>query len=112
MLIIDAAELLTHVKLVQVSDNLEKYQPLEEQDIEKVNAGFNLNNSWLSEPVTAINAGDRLYTRMERETLSRFPKTRAVLFTIRTHMKPLSRFRHKPQNVSPSAWQFCLGNHR
>lgn len=71
-----------------------------EEDIEQVNAGVSLNIKWQSEPITAQNAGDRLLTRMERETLSRLPKTGAILFTIRTHMKPLSRFQKMPCKVS------------
>lgn len=34
-------------------------------------------------------APDDLYVRVERETLRRFPRTRAVLFTIRTFVSPL-----------------------
>ena len=85
--------------LLQISDNPAKFQPLVEADIEQVNAGINLNEQWNSEPITADNAGHRLVTRMERETLSRFPKSRAILFTIRTHMKPLSRFQEMPDKV-------------
>lgn len=86
---------------MQISDNPEKFQPLVEEDIEQVNAGVNLNESWQQQPVTAENAGERLCTRMERETLSRLPRTRATLFTIRTYMKPLGRFRAKPDQVIP-----------
>ena len=32
---------------------------------------------------------DRLFLRVERETLRRFPRTRAVLFTIRTYVTPI-----------------------
>ena len=85
---------------LQISDNPAKFQPLVEADIEQVNAGINLNEQWNSEPITADNAGHRLVTRMERETLSRFPKSRAILFTIRTHMKPLSRFQDMPDKVT------------
>ncbi len=51
------------------------------------------------EPITAENAGTRLQTRCERETLSRFPKTGAILFTIRTHMRKLETFKGKPEKV-------------
>ena len=84
---------------MQITDNLAKFQPLVEEDIEQVNAGANLNVKWASEPITAENAGERLVTRMERETFSRFPRTQAILFTIRTHMKPLSNFEGKPVKV-------------
>ncbi|CAI5966822.1 unnamed protein product [Closterium sp. NIES-65] len=42
--------------------------------------------------ITVESAGWRLFTRSERETFVRLPKTGAVLFTIRTHMKPLRVF--------------------
>ena len=80
-----------------------------EEDIALVNAGETINDKWLSEPITAENAGERLCTRMERETFSRFPKTRAVLFSIRTHMKPLSDFERKPESVR-SALQLVTGS--
>ena len=84
---------------LQISDNLAKFQPLVEEDIAQVNAGANLNEKWVSEPITAENAGERLVTRMERETFKRFPRTKAILFTIRTHMKPLNNFEGKPDKV-------------
>lgn len=40
--------------------------------------------------VTAENAGERLYLRVERQTLFKLPDSGAVLFTIRTHQKSLS----------------------
>jgi hypothetical protein len=51
------------------------------------------------EAVTAENAGERLSTRCERETLSRFPKTGAILFTIRTHQRQLKSFEGRPDKV-------------
>lgn len=41
--------------------------------------------------ITPDNALDRLYLRVERQTLSVLPRTGAVLFTIRTHVYPLRR---------------------
>jgi dimethylamine monooxygenase subunit A len=41
--------------------------------------------------ITAANAGDKLYVRVERQTLSRLPLSGAVLFTIRVHVYPLAR---------------------
>jgi dimethylamine monooxygenase subunit A len=41
--------------------------------------------------VTAENAGERLFVRAERQTLSRLPASGAVLFTIRVHVYPLQR---------------------
>ncbi len=75
--------------------------------------------SALQEPITPQNAGERLQTRCERETLSRFPKTRAILFTIRTHMRKLDTFEGRPDKViitrsacapphSPTQLQFLI----
>jgi len=41
--------------------------------------------------ITPQNAGDRLFVRVERQTLSRLPASAAVLFTIRVHVYPLAR---------------------
>ncbi len=39
--------------------------------------------------VDPTNAGERCYLRVERQTLSRLPETRGVLFTIHTYVTPL-----------------------
>lgn len=79
---------------------MDKFQPLNEDDIGLVNQGVNINTRWQTgEPITRENAGERLHTRMERETLFRLPKTGAILFTIRTYIKPLGRFANKPEKV-------------
>jgi hypothetical protein len=39
--------------------------------------------------ITEQNAGDRLFLRVERQTLRRLPETGAVLFGIRVHVYPL-----------------------
>ncbi|GJP29084.1 hypothetical protein CLOM_g75 [Closterium sp. NIES-68] len=49
------------------------------------------------DPITVENAGWKLFTRSERETFVRLPETGAVLFTIRTHMKPLRVFSGRRQ---------------
>lgn len=41
--------------------------------------------------ITPENAGDRLWLRMERQTLRRLPRTRDILFTIRVYVKPLAQ---------------------
>lgn len=46
--------------------------------------------------ITADNAGTRLWIRSERQTLRKLPKTRDVLFTIRTYIKPLSVLENLP----------------
>ncbi len=40
-------------------------------------------------PVTADNAGERLWLRVERQTLRRLPQTGTTVFGIRTHITPL-----------------------
>jgi hypothetical protein len=46
--------------------------------------------------VTAENAGDRVWLRVERQTLTRLPRTGAIVFTIKTTIDPLSVLaRHK-----------------
>ena len=39
--------------------------------------------------VDHFNAGERCYLRVERQTLSRLPETRGILFTIHTYLTPL-----------------------
>jgi hypothetical protein len=43
------------------------------------------------EGVTPANAGERLFLRVERQTLRRLPSTNAVLFGIRVHVYPMRR---------------------
>jgi dimethylamine monooxygenase subunit A len=40
--------------------------------------------------ITAANAGETLWLRVERQTLRRLPQTKAILFTIRTYINPLA----------------------
>ena len=42
------------------------------------------------EGLTAANAGERLWLRVERQTLRRLPACGDVMFTIRTHITPLA----------------------
>ena len=44
-------------------------------------------------------AGDRLFLRVERETIRRFPRTNCVLFTIRTYVRPLSHLVDRPNDA-------------
>ncbi len=55
---------------------------------------------WNGEGISAENAGERLFTRSERETLSRFPKTGAILFSIRTYIRPLQTFKQRPSDAA------------
>ncbi len=45
-------------------------------------------------------APDRLFLRVERETLKRFPETSCVLFTIRTYIRPLSHLAGRPADAA------------
>lgn len=47
--------------------------------------------------ITAENAGERLWLRVERQTLRRLPASGAVLFTIRVHRSPLARLAERPE---------------
>jgi len=42
-----------------------------------------------SRTITEDNAGDRLFVRVERQTIRRLPETGAIVFTIRVHVNPL-----------------------
>ena len=44
--------------------------------------------------------GDRLFLRVERETLRRFPRTDTVLFTIRTYIRPLAHLATRPEDAA------------
>jgi dimethylamine monooxygenase subunit A len=53
--------------------------------------------------ITAQNAGDTLYLRVERQTLTRLPRTGAVLFGIRVHSYPLAAAITTPGNAAQLA---------
>ncbi len=46
--------------------------------------------------ITLENAGERLFVRVERQTLSRLTASAAVLFTIRVHVYPLVQIAARP----------------
>ena len=46
--------------------------------------------------VTPANAGEALFVRVERQTLSRLSKSNAVLFTIRVHVYAVERIAERP----------------
>jgi hypothetical protein len=50
--------------------------------------------------ITPENAGARIFLRVERQTLRRLPRTGAVLFTIRTHQRPLEVLADRPQELA------------
>ena len=60
--------------------------------------------------ISAIPAGetaDRLFTRVERQTLRRLPETQAVLFTIRVWLTPLAALAAEPARLArfACAWR-------
>ena len=42
---------------------------------------------------------NQLYLRLENQTLRKLPQTGFVLFTIRTHIEPVSRWKHTPNAI-------------
>jgi dimethylamine monooxygenase subunit A len=49
-----------------------------------------------NEAITVENAGERLFVRVERQTLTRLPASGAVLFAIRVHVYPIARMAKRP----------------
>ncbi|MBM86581.1 MAG: hypothetical protein CMM47_11230 [Rhodospirillaceae bacterium] len=49
------------------------------------------------EAITTANVGQRIFLRCERQTLRRLPTTGWVLFTIKTHVDPLSTLADYPE---------------
>ena len=39
--------------------------------------------------IRAVLAGEKLFIRVERQTIRRMPKTKAIIFTVRVHVSPL-----------------------
>jgi hypothetical protein len=50
--------------------------------------------------ITADNAGEKLWLRLERQTLRRLPRTHAILFTIRVHVRPLHHLARRPERAA------------
>ena len=50
-------------------------------------------------PVGDPSTPDRLFLRVERETLRRFPRTNCILFTIRTYIRPLRHLAERPEDA-------------
>lgn len=53
--------------------------------------------------LSAGNAGHKLWLRVERQTLRRLPRTGAVLFTIRTFVRPLAELAAEPGTAAALA---------
>ena len=51
------------------------------------------------EEITAENAGERCFLRMERQTLTRLPESRGILFTIRVYLAPVSDLVGEPEKL-------------
>jgi dimethylamine monooxygenase subunit A len=54
-------------------------------------------------PITAANAGERLWLRVERQTLRRLVESGAIVFTIRTHITPLGTAIASPVSAAEMA---------
>ena len=57
----------------------------------------------LNPDITAQNAGDKLWIRMERQTLRRLPRTQNIVFTIRVHVRPLCQLATQPERAAELA---------
>ena len=67
---------------------------------------FQPGGKWRTESdssITADNAGDRVFLRVERQTLRRLPATGAVLFGIRVHVYPLYQVIDRPDRSAALA---------
>ena len=53
--------------------------------------------------ITPENAGEKLWLRIERQTLRRLPRTHDVLFTIRVHVRPLRELAAHPKHAAALA---------
>lgn len=53
--------------------------------------------------ITPDNAGDKLWVRMERQTLRRLPRSQDVLFTIRIYVHPLRALAARPEGAAALA---------
>lgn len=49
--------------------------------------------------ITADNAGERCYLRLERQTFSRLPRTWGILFTIHTYRAPIAAVAGEPERA-------------
>lgn len=84
-----------------ITDHPQLFQPLTEEDITSMTAGQKKRDAF--QEVTPENAGQTLFTRCERETLVRFPKTQAILFTIRTYIRNLAWYAARPNECATLA---------
>ncbi len=67
---------------------------------------------WDDREVNEYNAGARLHLRYERQTLRRFPKTGAILFTIRPYVDPLRKLKEEhPALIADFAKAYAKHKH-
>lgn len=57
----------------------------------------------LNPDITVDNARDKLWIRMERQTLRRLLQTQDILFTIRVHVRPLRELATRPERAAELA---------
>ncbi len=53
--------------------------------------------------ITPENAGEKIWLRMERQTLRRLPRSQDVLFTIRVYVRPLHDLANRPEQAAALA---------
>ena len=53
--------------------------------------------------ITGANAGERLWVRVERQTLRRLPESGRILFTIKTHLDPMAVLAAQPRHAAALA---------
>jgi dimethylamine monooxygenase subunit A len=53
--------------------------------------------------ITPENAGEKVWLRMERQTLRRLPRSQDILFTIRVYVRPLRELANRPEQAAALA---------
>ena len=68
---------------------------------DRLNLAPAVNHEWVTtrRGITPENAGERCWLRIERQTFSRLPKTRGILFTIRTYRNLVSEVVADPERL-------------
>lgn len=78
-----------------VTDSPSLYQATNEDD--DMGQDFSTERPKSEGPIRIEDAGSQLFYRVERQTFVRLPKTGAIIFTIRTYVKPLNFLRNRPE---------------
>jgi uncharacterized cupin superfamily protein len=70
--------------------------------INQLNLPPKISHEWVvsRRGITSENAGERCFMRVERQTFSRLPKTRGILFTIHTYINPVSEVIEDPARLN------------